>query len=398
MNTVEEAQEFFEKVKGLPLKECWKAAKQLSEEVQSAYHEIAKNSYFVPENACVECRYEKESPSGAYRIVVTPFHTSPGYGNHSQGLVYRKGSDEPIAEVRRNYGQFPFLFVEGHPKGDFLVCGEDYQGQTVVELSTGRRRSFLPEEAKEGFGFCWAGYRYEPSAQILVVDGCYWACPYEYRFYDFSDPMEGWPQIEPEEGVDRDDHWPTFEPDGTIRCYQTESSDDDDDEAKRGIAATRTFRREGLKLVQVSEEVTEKEQERRRKNKEASEAYEKWLADFKANDPLYVLCKKTVEEDPAFSPEDHIGIDVTHKGWCPDFDKQERRMCRRIVDQRSKEGKEQGSPGTTIDIEWGMETGPIKLVLYREGKHVEDKFFGHSVEAMQEALVYAKGFVTGGAP
>ncbi|WP_438020347.1 hypothetical protein WMF18_15295 [Sorangium sp. So ce315] len=64
----------------------------------------------------------------------------------------------------------------------------------MIELDTGRRRDHLPAEAAEGVGFCRTDMRFEPSAAMLVVEGCIWACPYEFRFFDFSDPMSGWPE------------------------------------------------------------------------------------------------------------------------------------------------------------------------------------------------------------
>lgn len=36
---------------------------------------------------------------------------------------------------------------------------------------------------------CWAEIIYFQQKNLIVVDGCYWACPYELVFYDFSSPM-----------------------------------------------------------------------------------------------------------------------------------------------------------------------------------------------------------------
>jgi hypothetical protein len=93
--------------------------------------------------------------------------------------------------VRRNYSAFPFTWCEDHPTGhDYLVCGEDYQGQTIIELDTGRRADYLPAQAEQGTGFCWAQHYLAPSKEVLIVDGCYWACPYELVAFDFSRPLE----------------------------------------------------------------------------------------------------------------------------------------------------------------------------------------------------------------
>lgn len=131
---------------------------------------------------------EHLSPSGRYRLVVTTHGTTPGCWSYSKGRVY--SGDQLVTTVCRNYGAFPFLFVEDHPNGhSYLLCGEDYQGQTVIELDTGRRNDILPKSAEDGFGFCWAAYTASPSKRTLAVDGCFWACPYEVWLIDFTDPM-----------------------------------------------------------------------------------------------------------------------------------------------------------------------------------------------------------------
>ena len=81
-----------------------------------------------------------KSPSGRYQLDVTRFSTGPNTWAYSRGRVFGSDQEPPLAVVDRNFGSFPFSWSEGHPSGhDYLVCGEDYQGQTVIELDTGRR-------------------------------------------------------------------------------------------------------------------------------------------------------------------------------------------------------------------------------------------------------------------
>ena len=161
---------------------------------------------FDPANEVEGSRREHLSLSRRYKLVVQSYGTSPGTWSYTSGTVYRRGTDAddivfvddsgkwvPIATVRRNYSAFPFLFVEDHPKSDFLVCGHDYQGQTVVDLKTGARKDALSPGTEDGHGFCWSEHRFDAATCTLVVCGCHWAFPYEYRLYDFSDPMSGWP-------------------------------------------------------------------------------------------------------------------------------------------------------------------------------------------------------------
>ncbi len=353
-----------------------------------AHHRIEIDASFATQNEDMTSRREEMSQSGNYKLVIGTFGRMPNFWSYTQGRVFRIGSHEPIATINRNYTCFPFAFIEGHPNGhDYLLCGEDYQGQTVIELDTGKRRDYLPDEADDGSGFCWAAYRFNAASQILFVDGCHWACPYEFRFFDFSAPLVGWPQIETDVEIDVDNNWPTVEPDGTIRCYQTE--DRGDGHWKKSaptneptIAAIQTFRREGLKLVRIEEWVSEKEKILRIEQKESERNYEQWLKDFKASDPLYVLMN-TLKEASPFKPEEHISIGITHDQWCPHFKGHEDRICHRIYRNGSN----------TLEIEWGAKTGPIKLVVNLDGKHIEDKWFEHSTAGMTEAFTYAKSLL-----
>lgn len=355
---------------------------------------MTKADFFVPENAQVACRREHLSPSGKYKLIITPYATSPGCWTYSQGLVYRVGDETLIAEVQRNYSSFFFSFVEDHPNGhQYLVTGEDYQGQTVIELDTGRRRDFLPEAAAQGCGFCWAAHKFDSATCILTVAGCFWACPYEYRVYDFSDPIgTGWPELVCEnEGMDDLEYrWPDIEPDGTIKAYQplyvAESDDDTDDDAEpppKILAAIKTFKREGLTLKFLGEWVSDEEQEYRRKRAEAEAAYKAKMAAFKATDPLYLKCMELCA-DPAFSPEEYLWVGVTHQNWCPTWQGDEQRAGKQIAKAET----------ITVKLEWGMVTGPVKIEVYKEGKKFEDKWFPHSVEGMVEAFDYAKEFLT----
>lgn len=61
-----------------------------------------KDDFFIPENAQVERRSKHLSPSGKYKLIVTPYSTQSGAFSYSQGLVYVSWEEKPIAEIRRN--------------------------------------------------------------------------------------------------------------------------------------------------------------------------------------------------------------------------------------------------------------------------------------------------------
>lgn len=349
----------------------------------------------------------KTSPSGRYTLEVSAYATRPGAWNYTRGVIRRASDGELIAEVNRNFSSFPHLFVEDHGGHDYLVCGEDYQGQTVVQLDTGVRRDYLPEEAKKGIAFCWADYTFNAELQLLVVQGCHWACPYEIRFYNFSDPMVlGWPEIAADECIDDDEHRPPEISNGEIRCFQThrvftslgkremEVIDDEslseeqrfDDANYHVVVDVETvYRCEGAKLVKVSELVSEEELAWRERQEKARLKYERELAEFKANDPLYLRYLELVKE-PHLSPEDYESVGITHDGWCALWSGKERRWCRRIVNGAV------GADGVkrTIDLEWATVTGPIKIELFENGKRRSSTFFSHSVNDMEKAFQFVR--------
>jgi hypothetical protein len=141
------------------------------------------------------------SPNGKYRLEITSYKTLPGTWNYTVGKVVDNKEQRfvrIISVVHRNYESFPFGWYEGHKDGhDYLVCGFDYQGLTVVRLDTRERTDWIPPTAAKGVGFCHSGfYEYRPADNSLKTEGCVWACPYEYVTYNFSYPMFlPWPEI-----------------------------------------------------------------------------------------------------------------------------------------------------------------------------------------------------------
>lgn len=368
---------------------------------------------FDPKNRVGDPK-ESFSPSGKYRLILESFRTGEGTWNVTQGTLYKVGEDEPIGCIQRNYCAFPHLWVEGHPKGDFFVGGEDYQGQTVIDLGTGARRDLLPEEAAQGHGFCWAEYTYHPEHQVLLVDGCYWACPYEYRLYDFSDPMNGWPQLEmtghgdedeyqyiPADGVDKK---PELSPEGVLTVYQTKDECDvgldydgsplDDlewegeGEDRFAIVARKAYKIQDGKLAFQSEWVSDPEKEYRVKCEESRRRYEAWKDNFRETDPLYLAFAEG-KKDPGLSPDDYEWSGFTYADWCPGHEFKETYRGANIA--ISKEGQPYD-----IKLEWATGTGPVKLTIYKDGDKVETKFWmEHSPESIRAAFEYAKSLLKG---
>ena len=130
------------------------------------------------------------SPDAQFSLQVTEYRARPDDCNYSRGRVTRARDGRVIADIRRNYSDFWHAWI-AHPNGDnYLLCGEDYQGQTVVNLTREQVRSWFPDSGYEGWGFCWTAAYPSPNGRNLAVDGCYWGAPYEVVIYDFRRPDE----------------------------------------------------------------------------------------------------------------------------------------------------------------------------------------------------------------
>lgn len=139
-----------------------------------------KVNYYIKENIVPErC---KKYECGPYILEINLYKTKKGCWEISQGIITKENNI--ITVIDRNYHSFPFEWCLGHPDGhDYLICGRDYMNQTIVQLDTGLIHDV------DGKHFCWADYKISHNKNKIVVDGCYWASPYELRIYDFSNPL-----------------------------------------------------------------------------------------------------------------------------------------------------------------------------------------------------------------
>lgn len=276
------------------------------------------------------------SPSGNYSLKIVQIPTKPGCWNYSAGIVTDTRTGKLVRMVRRNYGSFPFLFLttNGH---EYLVCGENYQGQMVIELDTKRVRKLLPREAKKGFGFCWASYEFHEAAKVLIVDGCYWACPYQYKFFDFADPMNGWPELLEKEDIDPNRTAVSAEADGTIMVKEFADTDDDFDDVpveSRTVVAYRKFVREGKQLVQKEAWIEPAEKERRDIETAEHQAREAALRHYQQTDPTYLNFKAVVNASKILKPSKYTsymyGAPAAKGCELPGAEKSGRIWCRTV--------------------------------------------------------------------
>lgn len=134
----------------------------------------------------------EKSPLGRYNLQITPYEISANGWDYCLASVYDTDSRTKIADLKRNYGNFPCCWIESHKetKKDYLIFSEDYQGMSVLDLKTGQIINEITDSMKEGNGFCPSSFDINEDGTRLCVTGCVWAAPYEIVIYDFKDPMK----------------------------------------------------------------------------------------------------------------------------------------------------------------------------------------------------------------
>lgn len=361
---------------------------------------------------------EELSPSGRYKLTVTPYTTGKNTWNYTQGVVTNVDTGKVIDTIYRNYSVLPRLWIENHKNGhDYLVSGENYQGQTVIELDTGNRRDYLPETAIHGAGFCWSEYEYLSDQQLIMVNGCYWACPYEYFFYDFSNPMAGWPKLECNRSINsgylrprpniEDDTITTYK----VECPPEELEDEYDDIdwdiidaelADYPIAEKVVFKRVDNKLVVIKEEFSEKQQKYIKQREEAIKKWSAWIKNWKETDDILPLfeekCKQLKDSDSIlYHFNNSRGWHGTYNesewnGWQPD-NKTENKVANPVYNARIHHYSKDNNI-TSMDIRWHVDqTGPLCLQINHNGQTRE--FFPRTKEGLDQLFQRAEDLEKG---
>lgn len=346
-----------------------------------------------------EATKEEMSPSGRHRLLIRYYEQGENYWRYSRGTVYRVSDGTEVADVKRNYSTFHHSFVT---KGgqEYLISGRSYMGQTIVNLDTGvelNDRRWKGDKY-QGSEFCWATHRLAPGGCTLLVDGCVWAGPYEYRFYDFTDPASrGWPELpivglngQPTCVYSNDDgREPEFVGD-TVVCYETtrvfkptgQREDDitmeeleeigdevyDDDDNWEDVEDARiVLRRVGdeMRVVEWWKSRHKEEQERRAEEFQAKFAEK--VAAFRET----VRCKRV------YALAERHGVPTQHiAGWRPWKNWQVSFSLRRK------------KPRASADLTWETEgDARIEVRVYdRTGNNPEDFTFPNDDQGFDDAL------------
>lgn len=298
------------------------------------------------------------STSGRYRLLIRTYRTAPGRWNYTRGTVSRVADGSIVCDIHRNLASFQHSFVM-KDEHEYLIAGRSYMSQTIVDLDRGRE--FEPSgDHYNGAAFCWASCSLSPDGNTLVVDGCVWACPYEFRFFDFKDPSRGWPPL-PIVGTEcieypSDKQDPRWLDAHTIDCFQW----DDDTQAQE---RTRLQRR-GTEMVVVEHWVSESERARREAEARADAEQEAWWDHFRSTDPMYLRLVERVRSH-------HIPCEW---GWAA--------TGHRIVQYFRRI-----TPPASADLHWDVDARTLTLQVYDlAGNRDREVSFEHSVAGIDACV------------
>jgi hypothetical protein len=94
-------------------------------------------------------------------------------------------TNEIVAQIKRNDDCFFYAWLDCD-ETEYLICSEDLEGQTVIDLTHRRVVSYCSDDDL----FIWTKFYPSPARDKIAIVGCYWASPYFVVVYDFQNPTQ----------------------------------------------------------------------------------------------------------------------------------------------------------------------------------------------------------------
>lgn len=147
----------------------------------------AIKTYFEPANLIEGTAETTVSPSGNYRLDTSSFYQTKPNCNWSVTKVeiFENKSNKIAFSFFCNDDQFFYSWLN-QDNTEYFICAEDiFGGQTIIDLTNRKMESYSPNKD----GFIWTDFHLSPDGKYLAAIGCYWACPFVIKLFDFTNPL-----------------------------------------------------------------------------------------------------------------------------------------------------------------------------------------------------------------
>jgi len=128
------------------------------------------------------------SPTGHFRLETANYFVPKTFGDWelTKITILYHNTNEAVFTFFSNHEKFIYSWAVKDGR-EYLICAEDiFGGQTIIDLTNRMMAGYSPNED----GFIWTDHYLSPDGAILATIGCYWACPYVIKLYDFSQPLQ----------------------------------------------------------------------------------------------------------------------------------------------------------------------------------------------------------------
>jgi hypothetical protein len=142
--------------------------------------------YFNPKLIIPEEHNSEDSPSGNYSLELDVYAVDDPNRNWRIAVaeISDRRTGEVVARVKCNDDRFFHGWIE-RDGTEYLICAEDLEGQTVIDLTHRQVEGYSDSEDK----FIWTEFHLSPDKSKLAISGCYWGAPYLVVVYNFSEPL-----------------------------------------------------------------------------------------------------------------------------------------------------------------------------------------------------------------
>ncbi|GHU03659.1 hypothetical protein FACS1894158_02520 [Betaproteobacteria bacterium] len=148
----------------------------------------AWKAVFAPENRKSIENMKIDGCDAGYQAERTYYKTESG-GEVLWGAetVINDQSGAEIYRWRTDDDDCDFLVLIRHGNGrEYFLFRTGLYGYGVYDVALKREFVYIPDAFES---FIWTEAHHNPVNDMLVVRGCYWACPWSVILLDFSNPM-----------------------------------------------------------------------------------------------------------------------------------------------------------------------------------------------------------------